>query len=200
MRLRISIVMAVALLSASACAAGDIDLDVVLDELGATDMSESEDPGVQAAGETVVEILSVREAEENLARGIAERDAAAMQQAGRLRPDDPRYPMHEFALGETGEMAVGARADLAVRTLELVRAQNPDMPIRAAKRTGSEMYLNALREVINSAPEFEGRAENLAAYCVGINKNYSDEYTKDFPQQVTLYLALEADRTLCPSG
>jgi len=200
MRLRISIVMTVALLLGSACAAGDIELDAVLDELGTTELSESDDPGVQAAGETVVEILSVREAEENLARGVAERDAAAMQQASRLRPEDPRYPMHELALAETGEKATGEQKALADRTIMLVWTQNPDMSIPEVKRVAGEMYLNALRDVIKSAPEFEGRAEKVVAYCTAIEKKYPEMHTERFPQEVALYLALEADRSLCPGG
>ncbi len=194
---RIATIMTVTLLFGSACAAGDIDLDVVLDELGTTDLSESDDPGVQAAGETVVEILSVREAEENLARGIAERDPAAIQQAGRLRPEDPRYPMHELALAETNGKPSGQQKDLSGRTIMLVWAQNPDMPIPEVKRVAGEMYLDALRDVIKSAPEFEGRAGKVEAYCSAIEKEYPDMHTERFPQDVALYLAVSADFTLC---
>jgi hypothetical protein len=200
MRLRISIVMAVVLLSASACAAGDIDLDLVLDELGTTDLSESDDPGVQAAGETVVEILSVREAEENLARGIAERDPAAIEQARRLRPEDPRYPMHALALSETGEGGTGQQKILAISTIGLIWGQNPDMERSEVLLVSHEMYGNALRDIIKSAPEFEGRAGKVKAYCHFITKTYPEDNTEAFPQRVAFYLALEADRSLCPGG
>jgi len=200
MRRRISIVMAVALLTGSACAAGDIDLDVVLDELGTTDMSESDDPGVQAAGETVVEILSVREAEENLARGVAERDLAAVEQASRLRPDDPKYPMYEAAILKASEFDadISQRNGAINRSMILLATQNPKMQLPELVRVGQELNLTALRDVLRSGRDFEGRDRLADAYCKGLTRAYPKN-TEKFPQEVASYLLIEADYSLIPN-
>jgi len=206
----ISIVMTAVILFGSACAAGDIDLDLALDEIGATDMSESDDPGIRAAGETWVEVLSAREAEDNHARALATLDPDAAHQAAVLRPNDPRYPMTEAVLlqandrGGTAQswMSFGSALDLIAAEQEQKAAQQgkPKPSPTELRRIYNERYLDAAEAAIRASTNGEVRDRIIKEYCAGINEKYVKAHTDEFPLEVAEYLAWEADRSLCPNA
>jgi len=195
-RLALAAVATVSLVT-GACSPGDFDN--FLDAFDTVDLSESSDAGERAAGEIAVEVLSVREAEDNLQRGVAEHDQAAIQQAARLRPDDPKYPLYEAALLTQSSTTADAYASnqSLITGFGLVAEQNPQMEQPEVIRITQEIYLEALRDFIVSLPEFEGRDRMIMAYCGGITTVYPNDNTEKFPQQVTLYLTLSADFSLC---
>lgn len=198
--MRARLVLALVLvLVATACDPGDIEL--VLDQLPSEDLSQSDDPGERSAGASAIEILTIREAEENLDRGLATLDVEAVQQAERLRPDDPRYDFYEAAiLAGADPTDLGANAD-ATRAqtdggADFGRA-HPELEGRAKGLGAVEAYMNALREVISLSPPGDARDRRVATYCRYINNLYPEMFTGEFPQQVSLYLALEADFSVC---
>jgi len=193
MRVRVALAIAVVLVL-SACDPGDIDL--VLDDFGSTDLSASDDPGEQAAGDSVVEILSSREAERNLDRAIAEGDPDAANTASNLQPDDPRYPAYEAALN-TGPDNQDAHFDAVGEVAERVTRQDPDIEPMERARVSQELIMNAQRDVLRSNPDIENADRIRASYCLAINQFYPNFYTDAFPQEVSLFLALEADFSLC---
>jgi hypothetical protein len=194
MRRRASLVVLIALIT-GACGPGDLDL--VLGEGATEDLTASPEPGVRAAGESAVEILSAREAERNLDVALTEGDLDAIARARNLRSDDPRYTAYEAALYTGQGDAQGPRREAIVETARRITTQDPDITPQARARVGEEMYLTALRDVLLARPEYEGRARALSTYCYGINDFYPQYFTGEFPQEVSLYLALEADFGLC---
>lgn len=191
-RTRAIAAIAVMTIGVSACAPGEVA--GIVDDLPTQDLTQSDDPTLRAAGQTPLEILSAREAEDNLARGLAETDLNAVRQASRLRPADPRYVGFEAAVleskSEEEEEAVG-------RLRTLIADQHPDATPTERVRIGQEAYLNALREVIRSNPAFDGREEKIGEYCKAINTTYSSYNLDEFPSEVAFYLAVEADFSLC---
>jgi hypothetical protein len=194
-RSRIAIFAIVAALVSGACAGGDIG--EVLDIFGETDLSASDDQGVRASGDTVIEILSTREAEDNLERGLAENDVDAVIQAGALRPTDPRYPMHQAVLLEANSQPGSPQSWGAMITaLGLVSAHNPEKDPNELKRLAHEMYLDALRDAAIASPVEAVRERLVEQYCAGINGRYTTSHTDEFPLEVAIYVAT-ADRSLC---
>lgn len=212
MRRRLTIAsVVIVMLSVTACGADE--LDGFLDALGTADLGLSADPVQRAAGETPIEVLSAREAENNLARGLMDSDVSAIQQAAALRPGDPRYPMHEAVLLEATD---GPGASMALETaMALVTINTPgwldcnspetlaeeeacNRTIKDSKRRGLEAYLDATLEAIRATADPTIRSALTDRYCEGINSEYPSAHTDDFPQEVSLYLAIQADFTVCP--
>jgi len=198
MRTRLVLLIVVALV-ATACDPGDIDF--VLDEFPSADLSQSDDPGERTAGASAIEILTIREAEESFERGLDEFDLEAVQQAERLRPDDPKYDFYEAAiLAGSDSNDAGVRAD-AQRALadagDDYRAAHPDMSPVESHRAVMEAYINALRDVIRIAPAGEENDRRKFAYCLYINDWFPQVFTNQFPQETSFFLAVEADFSLC---
>lgn len=201
MRVRLSLLVAVVLVL-SACSGEEIEgfLDLIPD----SDLSQSADAGERAAGRSATDLLTVAEAEENLERGIVEGDVEAVRQASRLRPDDSRYHFYEAALlaGEdfaTNEAAAAAYQVASRRGGFHFGAEHPEVENATERgRLAIETYLNALLDVIERSPAGPARDRRIESYCTGLTDFYAPGYTNHFPQEVALYLAVEADFTVCP--
>jgi hypothetical protein len=193
-RIRLATLATVVALVGSACAAGEIG--EVLDIFGESDLSQSEDPGTRASGETVVQVLSAREAEDNLERGLTDNDPDAIAQAGTLRPFDPRYPMREAVLREANRAGDLPGWEAMIRAMGLISALNPGRSPSELKRLAYEMYLDALRDAIYVSPAPTARERMLTSYCEGISSKYVNRYASEFPLETTIYVAT-VDRSLC---
>lgn len=198
---RLALLVAVVVV-VSACSGEEIE--GFLDIIPESDLTQSDDPGERAAGESAVEVLTIAEAEENLERGIAEGDIDAVRQAGRLRPNDSKYDFYEAALlagedlGENEQAAADYHA-AASRGGFNFGAQHPEVEDPLAQgRLSVEAYLDALLHVIESSPPGEANNRRIDTYCSAISGFYSQTYIDRFPQEVAFYLAVQGNLNLCP--
>ena len=201
-RPRIAALVVVSALVATAC--GAEELDGFLDALETADLSISADASERAAGETPIEILAAREAEEQLALGISELDPVDAARASALRPDDVRYPFYEAAIlwAEAGGGDANKPAMQAAQIEGMARIirQEDTFDQIDIQRIAMENQLLAVADVLRKRPEFEDRDKLVAEYCKGINTTYPGSFAERFPAETTAFLTLQADRSLCPSG
>lgn len=61
-----------------------------------------------------------------------------------------------------------------------------------------EAFMDALLDVIQRSPAGEARDRRVDAYCSYITGYYPDTYTEQYPQQVSFYLAVQANLNICP--
>ena len=158
-------------------------------------------------------MLSAREAEANLQRGIESNDFDAVTQAVALRPDDPRYRVHEAVMRDANQLGGGkGPLDMAAALIQVSdpswgecgsqpdswRAQEKCVrSVKDARRQAEEMYLDATREAIYAAQDGPVRQRMVERCCEGITSRYVTAFTDDFPLETSLYVAT-ADFSLCP--
>jgi hypothetical protein len=171
---KIALAVAVATLALSACSPGE--LSDFLDEVPGEDLSQSADPALQAAGESVEVIEEIRLVDEQLGGAVILGDVDLIRDAKLGRPDDPRLDLYEAAVLTVGlvpnlrndeDTAIRREVDQAVvSAAQKVHAQWPEASREVVIAIVHEMYIDALLDVITNGPGVGGDSgAAIDAYC-----------------------------------
>ena len=167
-------------------------IDFVADE--STDLEESDDRAVQAAGASQDAIDRKREAADHRDRAIQDRSLEEAQAAEEADPDDPRNAAYVAALNSLNdESAVPALS----RMVDAYSALHPDMSGEEIRARVYGLYLDALHDLIAAESGFEGRNRLIDEYCFELSAyDAMSEETVD-PAVVDEYFVVSADSELC---
>jgi hypothetical protein len=188
-RRRLLALLAVASLTLAACDPGEL-LDYVGDALS-TDMAESEDPTLRAAGRSAADVAAEEEARTALDVAVATRDPLDAVVAERARPTDPRYTFYTAVLAGAADEG-GVAFDAIQRGSRLVVDQHPDLSSSQRARIASEYYLDAVRHVLEADDDFENRDELVHVYCTEISGGHTERFS-DQPTEVAFFLSLQVN-------
>lgn len=189
MRRRLLALLAAASLTLAACDPGEL-LDYVGDALS-TDMAESEDPTLRAAGRSAADVAEEEEARTFLDVAVATKDPVDALLAERARPTDPRYAFYTAVLANAAGDSDGAFNALQ-RASRLVVDQHPDLSSSQRARVANEYYLDAVRHVLEDGIDFEQRDSFVRLYCAQIGGGHAERFP-DQPAETAFFLALHVN-------